>query len=41
MEKIRIITDSGSDIPQNNDYGITVLPMSIRFGEKYNLFAEK
>ncbi len=32
MEKIRIITDSGSDIPQNNDYGITVLPMSIRFG---------
>ncbi len=33
MEKIRIITDSGSDIPQNNPYGITVLPMSIRFGE--------
>ncbi len=33
MEKIRIITDSGSDIPQNNVYGITVLPMSIRFGE--------
>ncbi len=33
MEKIRIITDSGSDIPQNNEYGITVLPMSIRFGE--------
>ncbi len=32
MEKIRIITDSGSDIPQNNDNGITVLPMSIRFG---------
>ncbi len=32
MEKIRIITDSASDIPQNNDYGITVLPMSIRFG---------
>ncbi len=33
MKKIRIITDSGSDIPQDNDYGITVLPMSIRFGE--------
>ncbi len=32
MEKIRIITDSASDIPQNNTYGITVLPMSIRFG---------
>ncbi len=34
MEKIRIITDSGSDIPQNNAYGITVLPMSIRFGDR-------
>ncbi len=33
MEKIRIITDSASDIPQNNPYGITVLPMSIRFGD--------
>ncbi len=33
MEKIRIITDSASDIPQNNTYGITVLPMSIRFGD--------
>ncbi len=33
MEKIIIITDSGSDIPQNNPYGITVLPMSICFGE--------
>ncbi len=32
MEKIRIITDSASDIPQNNPYAITVLPMSIRFG---------
>ncbi len=32
MDKIRIITDSASDIPQNNDCGITVLPMSIRFG---------
>ncbi len=33
MQRIRIITDSGSDIPQDNAYGITVLPMSIRFGE--------
>ncbi len=33
MEKIRIITDSASDISQNNPYGITVLPMSIRFGD--------
>ncbi len=33
MEKIRIITDSASDIPQNNAYGITVLSMSIRFGD--------
>lgn len=33
MNKIRIITDSASDIPQNNPYGITVLPMSIRFGD--------
>ncbi len=33
MEKIRIITDSASDIPQNNPYGITVLSMSIRFGD--------
>ncbi len=31
MEKIRIVTDSASDISQNNPYGITVLPMSIRF----------
>ncbi len=34
MEKIRIITDSGSDLPQNYNERITVLPMSIRFGEK-------
>ncbi len=33
MEKIRIITDSASEIPQNNPYGITVLPMSVRFGD--------
>ncbi len=33
MEKIRIITDSGSDIPQNYNEHITVLPMSIRFGD--------
>ncbi len=33
MEKIRIITDSGSDLPQNYNEHITVLPMSIRFGD--------
>ncbi len=33
MEKIRIITDSGSDLPQNFDERVTVLPMCIRFGE--------
>ncbi len=33
MEKVRIITDSGSDIPQNYNEYITVLPMSIRFGD--------
>lgn len=33
MEKIRIITDSGSDIAQNFNSNITVLPMSIRFGD--------
>ena len=32
MNKIRIITDSGSDIPQNSNTGVTVLPMTIRFG---------
>ncbi len=32
MEKIRIITDSGSDIAQNTHPQITVLPMTIRFG---------
>ncbi len=34
MQRIRIITDSGSDLPQNFNEKITVLPMSIRFGEK-------
>ncbi len=33
MNNIRIITDSGSDISINNDMGITVLPMKIRFGD--------
>lgn len=33
MEKIRIITDSGSDLPQNYNKILTVLPMSIRFGD--------
>ncbi len=32
MNKVRIITDSGSDIPQGYNKYITVLPMSIRFG---------
>ncbi len=34
MENIRIITDSGSDLPQNYHEKITVLPMSIRFGQE-------
>lgn len=33
MQKIRIITDSGSDLPQNFNPGVTVLPMTIRFGD--------
>ncbi len=33
MEKIRIITDSASDIVTPAPAGITVLPMSVRFGE--------
>ncbi len=33
MEKIRIITDSASDLPQNCNERVTVLPMSIRFGK--------
>ncbi len=31
--KIRIITDSGADLPQNPHPQITVLPMTVRFGE--------
>ncbi len=34
MEKIRIIVDSASDLPQNCNEHITVLPMTIRFGDK-------
>ncbi len=34
MKKIRIITDSASDIPQNAYKNITVLPMTIRFDDK-------
>ncbi len=34
MEKIRIITDSGSDLPQGCNPPITVLPMSIRLGDE-------
>ncbi len=34
MNKIRIITDSGSDINPNNQLNITVLPMTIRFGNE-------
>lgn len=34
MEKIRLITDSGSDLTQDCNERITVLPMSIRFGEE-------
>lgn len=33
MEKIRIVTDSGCDLPQNYNSKITILPMSIRFGD--------
>lgn len=34
MNKIRIITDSASDIPQGFNPIVTVLPMTIRFGDK-------
>ncbi len=34
MEKIRIITDSACDLPQNYNEKITVLPMSIRFDDE-------
>lgn len=33
MNKIRIITDSASDIPQGFHPNVTVLPMTIRFGD--------
>ncbi len=33
MEKIRIVTDSASDIGIKNDMGVTVLPMKVRFGD--------
>ena len=33
MKKIRIITDSCSDISINNNMGVTVLPMKVRFGD--------
>lgn len=33
MNKIRIVTDSASDIPQNFSPNITVLPMTIQFGD--------
>ncbi len=33
MNNIRIVTDSCSDISINNKYGITVLPMKVRFGD--------
>lgn len=34
MANITIITDSSSDISQNNNKGVTVLPMTITFGEE-------
>ncbi|MCM1468729.1 MAG: DegV family protein, partial [Alistipes sp.] len=34
MEKIRIITDSASDLPSMPETDITVLPMRINFGEE-------
>lgn len=34
MANITIITDSASDISQNNNKGVTVLPMTITFGEE-------
>lgn len=33
MNKIRIVTDSASDIPQGFKPNVTVLPMTIRFGD--------
>ena len=34
MEKIRIITDSGSDICQPYPKNLTVLPLTIHFGQE-------
>ncbi len=34
MQKIRMITDSGSDLGQNFHPAVSVLPMSIRFGDR-------
>lgn len=34
MEKVRIITDSGSDFPKPYPANLTVLPLSIRFGDE-------
>lgn len=34
MNKIRIITDSASDIPQDFNASVTVLPMTISFGDR-------
>ena len=34
MDKIRIITDSGSDIIDSKRDNVTVLPMSITFGDE-------
>ena len=34
MANITIITDSASDISQNNNKGVTVLPMTITFGRR-------
>ena len=38
MEKIRIITDSASDIGANEYPNLVVLPLSVRFGKEH--FAE-
>ena len=34
MEKIRIITDSGSDLPANYAEHLTIIPLTIHFGEE-------
>ena len=33
MEKIRIITDSASDLSASTREGLTILPLAIRFGD--------